>query len=184
MKMHDRAALRALLIHREVQEIFFARLRSRKKIPIPIQLGETGWIELSETGIRRSQDPTILQASTDVTAASGTQPAPVKTASEFHDALPDLLFGSHVHDPRKCHALTKNSSDPKFPDFRARAISLVPIEARVHGTPGSISGPIRKRSRPSFVTIAPAVSPPATISWVMPSSTNFEATDARNVSQR
>src|SRR5580704_13447532 len=51
MEMDDGATLRALLIHREVQKIFFARLGTGNQVSVPIQLRETGRIEFSETRI-------------------------------------------------------------------------------------------------------------------------------------
>ncbi len=68
--MNDCAALWPFLIHREMQEIFFARFGAGNRISIPIQFGKIGRVELAETGIRGSQQPTIFQAGTDISAAA------------------------------------------------------------------------------------------------------------------
>jgi hypothetical protein len=93
--MHDSAALQSLLIHREVQEILFAGFVAGNKISVPIQLGESCWIQLPKTRIGGSQQPAILQASANVSAAPGTQSTPVKTASDFDDAFSKVWFGTH-----------------------------------------------------------------------------------------
>ena len=66
-------------------------------------------------------------------------------------------------------ALRKKSAAPKLPDFKASNTGLGPVVA-VHGTPGSICGPIRKASVSSACTTAPDVSPPATMSCVTPAN--------------
>src|SRR6202007_1889960 len=145
---------------------------------------ETGGIKLSKARIGGGQQPAIVQTGANVAAASGAQSAAVKTLANFDDALPHFQFSVHLDGPRSRHAFTRKSSEPKFPDFSARAILRFGPEARVQGTPGSISGPMRKRFKPSFVTTAPAVSPPATINCDTSSSINFSAIAARNLSQR
>ncbi len=68
------------------------------------------------------------------------------------------------------HALRKKFSAPKLPDFSASAISSPApprVRARVHGTPGSISGPMVSTPACNAIT-APEVSPPATISRLTP----------------
>src|SRR5215212_2900226 len=70
---------------------------------------------------------------------------------------------------RVSHAFRKKSELPKLPDFNA-SVRSVPESARVHGTPGSISGPIASALTPSAPTTAPAVSPPATMKRAKPRS--------------
>jgi hypothetical protein len=78
-------------------------------------------------------------------------------------------------------ALSRKSGLPKLPDFRASATSGAPID-RVHGTPGSISGPIRKARTPSAPTTAPEVSPPATMNREKPRPSSVRPTSARSSS--
>lgn|ERR1700722_9288285 len=51
VEMDDGAALMAFLVHREMEKIFFAGLGTGNKISVPIQLGETGRIELSKARV-------------------------------------------------------------------------------------------------------------------------------------
>ena len=92
VEVHDCAALRTFLIHREMQEIFLAGFGAGNQISVPIQLGEIGRIELSKTGIRGSQQPAIFQAGADVAAAPGTQSTLVKTASDCRRCVLEVLI--------------------------------------------------------------------------------------------
>ena len=73
----------------------------------------------------------------------------------------------------RLQALKKKSGVPKFPDFRASASGRPPSlgSVAVHGTPGSISGRIRRPLTLRAWTTAPEVSPPATIICPTPSRT-------------
>jgi hypothetical protein len=79
-------------------------------------------------------------------------------------------------------ALAKKSSVPKLPDLNASQPRCCPSasNASVHGTPGSISGPMLSAAAPSAETIAPEVSPPAAIIRSAPSGPAFPACVACN----
>src|SRR6516165_1366285 len=65
----------------------------------------------------------------------------------------------------------KKSGAPKFPLLRARAKGWLP-RLKVHGTPGSIVGPMRRARTPRRSTAALEVSPPARIKRRTPALTN------------
>src|SRR5207244_5428962 len=75
--------------------------------------------------------------------------------------LADLLAQAallHGHYSSCASALAKKFTSPKLPDLRASAIGCA-SRLSVHGTPGSIWGPMRSARMPSAPTTAPAVSP-------------------------
>src|SRR5688572_1043060 len=98
----------------------------------------------------------------------------VQRFAEFSHGVAQLVF---VHD-NTWNALVKKSTLPKLPDFSASAMGALPDGAptlMVHGTPGSICGPMRSAWIPSACTTAPEVSPPATTSCPTPASTKPRA---------
>src|SRR5207302_7412980 len=116
-------------------------------------------IEVAERGVcRRHQPAAVGQAGGDVAGGAEGQAAAEQRGAAGADALAQGGFRSHRKD---LHAFRKKSGVPKLPDLRARATSG-PDRLNVHGTPGSISGPIDSALTPSALTTAPDVSPPAT----------------------
>jgi hypothetical protein len=80
-------------------------------------------------------------------------------------------------------AFMKKSSAPKLPDLSASATGS-PGTVKVHGTPGSICGPIASAFTPRALTTAPEVSPPATTSRRTPCATSAFAIAASASSTR
>src|SRR6185295_5156958 len=96
----------------------------------------------------------------------GTEPARGELRAQCADRFARFGFAAHSLS----NALVKKSGAPKLPDFSANSSGLLPTDA-VHGTPGSISGPMRSAVTSSAPTTAPEVSPPATTSRPTPAST-------------
>src|ERR1035437_9222339 len=159
MKMNHRASRGPLLVHGEVERSLFGWRIAGDQMAIPREFGNPRGIEPAQACVGGSEQPTVFQARADIATAASGETAIKDRAAELRDLIPHPVFrhGSRLH------ALRKKSSVPKFPDLRARASGLSP-RLTVHGTPGSISSPMRKPSTRSMPTTAPAVSPPATIS--------------------
>src|SRR3984893_6916580 len=180
MQMDDCAALGPAIVHGQMKKVFFARVCARKMFSVPIQFCQCRRIPPAETRIRWGQNPTVFNPSTDIATASRTESPAIQTETYFNNAFSNLVF--LVHDSCS-QAFVKKSSLPKFPDFKAKASWFPAPVAKVHGTPGSISGPILSKSSPNLFTTAPEVSPPATINWVTPFFTNPAAISAKACSQ-
>src|SRR5258708_6084780 len=180
MEMNDRVAVGSVFVHGEVKKIFLTRFVAQQMSPIRVQFCQRRRIQLAQTRIRRGQNPTVCNPGADIATASWAESAAVQAETYFNNAFSNLVF--LVHDSCS-QAFVKKSSLPKFPDFKAKASCFSRPVAKVHGTPGSISGPILSRSSPSLFTTAPEVSPPATINWATPLSINDEAISARAFSQ-
>src|SRR5262249_39275527 len=107
---------------------------------------------------RRHQPAAIRQPHRDVAGRTVSEAAVEQRRADPAALLTKLGFRRHVS---LSQAFRKKSRWPKFPDFNASANPGSPTE-RVHGTPGSISGPISSAVRSRPCTTAPEVSPPAT----------------------
>src|SRR3954452_17073097 len=166
-----------LLIHRAVQE----RLLRGSVAPFMptsrVESGQARRVEASERGVGRGEQPAALHPHADVAAAPGGQPPLEEGAPDLADVFAQAVLrgmrtDGGAHDSR-LQALRKKSGVPKFPDFRASTSGRPPSlgSVAVHGTPGLISGPIRRPLTSRAWTTAPEVPPPATIICPTPSRT-------------
>src|SRR3954471_2304042 len=153
-----------------MQEIFLGRLVARDELSALVHLGQRRGIQTSETRVGRCHQPAIAYPCADIARAAEREPAIEQRPAEGADLLtqPGLAHGCTRN------ALVKKSVVPKLPDLSASARVGLPM-LKVHGTPGSISGPIYRPRTPSALTTAPAVSPPATTRRCTPASTKPRA---------
>src|SRR4051794_40162013 len=179
-----------LLIHRAVQERLLRGSVAPFMLISRVESGQARRVEAAERGVGRGEQPAALHPHADVAAAADGQPALEEGAGDVANRLAQAVL-LRMRDDGGAHgsrsqALKKKSGVPKFPDFRASASGWPPSlgSVTVHGTPGSISGPIRSPLTPSALTTAPEVSPPATIicptpSWASPCATAANAFSTR-----
>src|SRR5579883_23840 len=174
MKMHDRAVLGPHVVDRAMQQRFLGRRIAADVLAVLVELAELAGIELAQRGIGRRHQPAVGHAYTDIARGAGAEAARGELGAERADGVARLVFG-RAHSCAK--ALVKKSGAPKLPDFSASSSGLSATDA-VHGTPGSISGPMRSALTSSAPTTAPDVSPPATTSRPTPAATRPLASDA------
>src|SRR5689334_24432907 len=145
VQMNDRTGADALFIHGTMQRRFLRRLVAGQEIAAPVELSEARRIDRSQARVRRRQEPAVVEPHADVPAASGGEPALehrfAKSDDRFAQAMLVALRRDFCHANRS-HADKKKSGLPKLPDFNASASGLSRPMVTVHGTPGSISGPI------------------------------------------
>src|SRR6185312_43677 len=168
-----RAVLGPHVVDRAVQQRLLGRRVAADMLAIGVELGELRRIELAQRGVGRRHQPTVGDPHADVARGAGAEPARGELAAERADVFAGFGFTAHSF----ANALVKKSGAPKLPDFSASSSGLLPTDA-VHGTPGSISGPMRSAVTSSAPTTAPDVSPPATTSRPTPAATSPLATCA------
>src|SRR5690606_11601248 len=174
----------ASAIHAFMQKGFLGRLVAINEYTLRGELRKTAGIETAKRGIGwRHQCRTVRQARTDITRRTKGKPPIEQGFADFADFVTEArLFRNDG-----CHGfcssdLRKKSGAPKFPDLRASAIGRFASMESVHGTPGSISGPICRPLTPSAFTTAPDVSPPATTKREKPCPASRTATSERSLS--
>ena len=178
MQMHHRAVPRALLVHREMQKALLRRLIAGKELAVPVELGEPRRIEPAEVRPGRRQQPAVVELRADIAGRAVREAAVVDRAPEAARSLPGASIPRHGIIPS---AFSKKSGAPKFPlSARERGAAAGPMLI-VHGTPGSICGPIASASTPSAFTTAPEVSPPATTNRRTPLATSARAICAKRL---
>src|SRR5258708_20431032 len=167
MKVHDGAVLGPHVVDRAVQQRLLGRRVAADMLAVGIELGELCRIELAQRGVGRRHQPAVGDLHADIARGTGAEPARGKLGAERADRFARLGFAAHS----RAKALVKKSGAPKLPDFSASSSGFLPTDA-VHGTPGSISGPMRSAVMSSAPTTAPEVSPPATTRRPTPAATS------------
>src|SRR5690606_11186849 len=122
-------------------------------------------IERAEAGIGRShQHGAVVELHADIAGRPACEAAVEQRAAHRDDAVAQLRrLGKRARHTSLSHALMNMSSEPKLPDLSASATGRPRKDARIHGTPGSISAPMSSAVTPSPAITAPELSPPATM---------------------
>src|SRR5262249_32452804 len=155
----DRLGLGAGFVEGKVERQLLGRRIAGDELAGVVELGELGGIEEAEAGIRRREEVAVVELDRDGARRAGGGAGLGQRGAPAQHRFAERLF-AHVPS-RMRSAFSKKSGAPKLPLFRASITGRLPSAASA-GTPGSISGPIAKRSTPSAVTTAPEVSPPPT----------------------
>src|SRR5689334_21896196 len=168
MQVHDGAGGRPLCVHRQMQEIFLGGFVSGEQLARVVHFRKRRRVKPPKAGIGRRHQPAVGHTRADIARTTESEATVEKRLAEVADLFAQLRF---AHDYGcTSNALVKKSGAPKLPDMSASASAGSPM-LNVHGTPGSISGPMYRPRTPRALTTAPEVSPPATTNLRTPSST-------------
>ena len=150
-------ALGALGVHREMQERLLRRRVAGHVHAVGVDLGDARRIEPAERAAGRRHEDAVVDAHAEIARAAVRVAAVVERPAALDERFAQRC--SFIAAPPS--PWRRNRAPPKLPDLSASQNGSPPT-ARVHGTPGSISGPMASARTPSASTTAPEVSPPAT----------------------